>query len=237
MNLRAGPTDLTTTLFSLSAPSAPSGAVTNRDTAPEATVCTQAAGDGCIQSLQYRSRGTVTLLKLPSALPLTDLPLGYDTTKGLIQLTGFSDSVKAEAGVGSVAPSVSVTGTIAYFNGWGYSTISLGPGSAVPIPLGGGSGAGNGVHITDSALNGAALAIDIGSNLTTGGTSTTNSGTVTCGSGLCRSSASATSNSPITGTISYQVSYAGSVVCDLTVSVDLGTLLAKSSYTAAPSGS
>jgi hypothetical protein len=246
MNLRAGPTDLTTTLFSLSAPSAPSGAFTNRDTVPELTVCTQTVGTqtpdpGCIQSLQYRSRGTVTLLKLPPALPLVDLPIGYDSTKGLLQLTGFTDSVSAEAGVGSGSPSVNVTGSIAYFNGLGYTTIALGPGGPASIPLGGGSGSGNGIHISDSALNGAPLTIDIGGNLKTGGTSTTNSGTVTCvtstGTGQCRSLASATSNSPITGTMTYQASYAGSTVANLSMSIDLGTLLAKSSYTAAPNGS
>jgi hypothetical protein len=234
MNLRAGPSDLTTTLFSLAAPSVPSGAFTNRDTAPETTVCKQAAGAGCIQSLQYRSRGTVSLIKLPPALPSSDLPIGYDASKGLIQLSGFADSVSAEAGVGSSPPSVSVAGTISFYNGLGYSTITLGPGSSVAIPLG---AAGGGVHISDSGLNGAPLAIDIGSNLTTGGTSTTDSGTATCPDGVCRASASATSNSPITGTITYQVTYANAVVCNLTVSVDLGTLLAKSSYAAAPSGS
>jgi hypothetical protein len=128
---------------------------------------------------------------------------------------------------------VTVAGTINYYNGSGYSTITLAAGAPVSIPLGTG---GNGVHIVDNSLNGAQLLIDVTANLSTGGTSTTDSGAVTCTMGTCRASASATSNSPISGTITYQVTYAGSLVADLTTTVDLGTLLAKSSYAAAPSG-
>ena len=48
---------LDTTLASVSAPTNPSGSFVNLDGAPETTVCTQASGDGCVQSQQYRSLG------------------------------------------------------------------------------------------------------------------------------------------------------------------------------------
>jgi hypothetical protein len=49
--------------------------------------------------------------------------------------------------------------------------------------------------------------------------------------------ASATANSPLVGYLTYTMTYSGSVVANVTASVDLGTMLAKASYTAAPSGS
>ena len=42
-------------------------------------------------------------------------------------------------------------------------------------------------------------------------------------------------NSPIIGYVTYTVTYAGTVLADVTMAVDLGTTLAKGSYQAAPS--
>ena len=235
--IKAGPNTVNATLAAVGAPSVPSTAFTNRDTAAEATVCklVPSSSDGCLESQQTRSLGTVSLLQLPIGtgllLPLTDLP-GYDAVKGLVQLTNFSDSVSAEAGVGAGAPSASVTGgTISYFNGVGYSTITVGSTSqTIAIGLG-----GNGVHLTDSLILGALLNIDVTANLTTGGTSVSDPA-AGCSTPCTRTSASAQSNSPIQGSFEFKLTYAGSVLSDVTATVDLGTLLAKSSYTAAPVG-
>src|SRR5207248_10609860 len=103
-------TQTDTTLASVGAGST-NGAFTNRDLAPpEATVCasmpvSNPANDGCVQAHQYRTLGTVTLLQLP--VGLAGLP-GYDPTKGLVRLTGYSDSVTAEAGVGAAAPTATI---------------------------------------------------------------------------------------------------------------------------------
>lgn len=237
IGIKAGPNTVSTTLASVGPPSVPSGAVTNRDTTAEATVCRliPPLSDGCLQSQQYRSMGTVSLLKLPvglgQLLPLTDL-LGYDVNQGLIQLTGFSDSVSAEAGVGAGAPSASIpSGTISYFNGTGYSSVTVGS-ARTTIALGAG---GNGVHLTDTVILGALLNIDITANISTGGTSVTDPA-AGCTSPCTRASASAQSNSPLLGSFTYKLTYAGSVLADVTTTIDLGSLMARASYTAAPSG-
>src|SRR5207248_9954263 len=124
VNAKAGPNNLTATLAKVAAPATPGGAFANNDITPETTVCTSTSGDGCLEAQQYRARGTVTLLTLPSALPGGDLPSGYDSSKGLVQLTGFSDSLTSEAGLGSSAPTVTIAGTLSHYNCRGYRTIS-----------------------------------------------------------------------------------------------------------------
>ena len=237
LGIKAGPNTVSTTLASVSAPSVPSAAFTNRATTAEATVCklVPAASDGCLESQQNRALGTISLLKIPVGtgllLPITDLP-GYDATKGLIQLSGFSDSVSAESGVGAGAPAASIGGgTISYFNGIGYSTMSVtSTPTAIPLGL-----SGNGVHLTDSLILGAFLNLDVTANLSTGGTSTSDPA-AGCTSPCTRTAASAQSNSPIQGSFEYKLTYGGTVYSDVTMTVDLGTLLAKTSYTAAPVG-
>lgn len=242
LGIKAGPNTVSTPLASVGAGSVPSGAFTNRDTASETvsggTVCGGTSGDGCIQSLQYRSIGTVSLGALPigtgQLLPALDLP-GYDPTKGLVQLTGFADSVSAEAGIGAGKPKATISaGTISYFNGLTYSTMSLtGSSGSTPtvIPIG---LSGNGIHITDSVILGALLQLDVSANLTTGGTSVTDP--AGCSTTCTRTTASATSNSPIVGSFTFTLTYSGSVLANVTTNVDLGSLLAKSSYSAAPTG-
>ena len=228
---QAGPNSVTTTLATVAAATTPGTSFTNRDLAPEATVCKLTSGDGCIESQATRSLGTVTLIQLPigTLLPITDLP-GYDTSKGLVQMTGYVASASAEAGVGAGAPVAAIpSGTILYYNGSGYTTLvpTLTP---APIPVGGG---GNGVHLTDPLVS-PLLQIDVTTHLSTGGGSVSDPA-AGCSSPCTRTQASATVNSPIIGYVTYTVTYAGTVLADVTMAVDLGTTLAKGSYQAAPS--
>jgi hypothetical protein len=235
MSVVAGGQTLITGLGSVAGPAAstPSGSFTNHDTAPEGTVCTQTSGaDGCIEAQQFRTIGTVILIQPPvgsSLLPAAALP-GYDQTKGMVKMTAYADKVTAEAGVGAAAPAAVVSGLIEYYNGTGYSTITPGP-TPTPIPLGLGGG---GVQ-SDPAIA-PLLQISVTGNLHTGGTAVSDPA-AGCVAPCTRTAASATANSPLVGYLTYTMTYAGSVVADVTASVDLGTMLAKSSYTAAPSGS
>jgi hypothetical protein len=235
LSVVAGPNTIDTTLGSVAASSTPSGASTSRDTAPEITVCTlTSAPDGCIRAQQFRSFGTVILIQPPvgtgSLLPVADLP-GYDQSKGLVKMTGYADSVTAEAGVGAAAPAATISGgTIEYYTGSGYATIIPGP-TPTNIPVGTG---GNGVHITDPLIS-PLLSIDVTGTLSTGGTSLTDPA-AGCTSPCTRTQAAALVNSPLIGSLTYTVTYAGSVVASITTAVNLGTISAQASYTAAPSG-
>jgi len=236
VDLRAGPNDLgQTVLASVGAQGSPGTAFTNRDTVPDTvdtTVCTQTSGDGCLQSKQTRSRGTVTIGALPPAVvspAVADLPPNWNNSKGLLQLTNFADSVKAEAGVGSSAPAASITGgSISYWNGTSYSTLNL-VGSSTATAI-----ATAAVHLSDVISNGSTLTIDITAQLSTGGTVVTDTPPAGCSTICTRTTASAQSNSPITGQVTYVVTYGGQTLSNLTYTIDLGTLLAKSTYQAAP---
>jgi hypothetical protein len=229
---------LNTTLASVSAPASPSGSFVNLDTAPEATACTQTSGDGCVESQQYRTLGSVVLLQLPVTSPLlSGLLPGYDATKGLVRLTSYSDSATAEAGVGSAAPAATVQpgAVIDYYTGTGYGQLTCSVSSCAsfttptPIPFGLG---GLGINV-GSALG---LQISITGNLSTGGTSVSDSN-AGCTPPCTRTLTSATVKSPIVGSLALSMSYLGIPVTSVTTSIDLGTTTAQSSYKAAPSAS
>jgi len=183
--------------------------------------------DGCVQAQQYRTLGTVTLLQLP--VGLAGLP-GYDPTKGLVRLTGYTDSVTAEAGVGAAAPAATIaSGTIEYYDGTTYQTMTpTSTPTRIPFGL-----QGNGV-VAGNALT---LQVSVTGDLWTGGTSTSDPAPTGCPASLaCRNEASASARSPLLGSLTYSMTYLGTNVATVTTAIDLGTLVAKTSYTAAPSG-
>jgi hypothetical protein len=221
------------TLASVADSPAPATSFTNRDL--------QTGFDGVVRTQASRSIGSVVIAGLPANLPASDLPLGWNGS--LIQITGFTDSVVAEAGTNTLAPSVAASGTITYWNGAGYSSVAIAPGAGATLPVGS-------VHLA-TLWNGKILQIDVqgaaGAECGTGwvagcpvtGGTTTSSTVMTC-TPACpntRTAALAQSNSPFIGNISYKVTFDGVVLAQVTIRVDLGILLAKNSYQAAPSAS
>ncbi|HVA42921.1 MAG TPA: hypothetical protein VNF50_05510 [Acidimicrobiales bacterium] len=192
------------------------------------TYCTQTSGDGCVHVSTTRALGTVQLAGLPGNLSSSDVPAGWSGY--LVQLRGFSDSLSAEAGVGTVAPTVNASGTISYWNGAGYTNLLVAPGGPENLPVAS-------VSISDPNYDntGIALVITITPQLTTGGTVISDPAGSGCASPCTRAQASATSASPILGNIAYSVTYGGTSVADLNIGVDLGTIGANATYTAAPS--
>ena len=170
----------------------------------------------------------MVLLQLPGAV-VSGLP-GYDASKGLVKLTAYADSVRAEAGVGAAAPAATIaSGTIEYYNGAGYTSMTpTSTPTRIPFGL-----QGNGVTAGTPGV----LYVSVTGDLWTGGTSVNDPTSVACPASLsCRNEASATAKSPLLGSLTYSISY-GTNTATVTTAIDLGTLLAKSSYTAAPSGS
>ncbi len=192
------------------------------------TYCTQTSGDGCVHLSTARGMGAVQLAGLPANLSSSDVPAGWSGY--LVQLSGFSDSVSSEAGVGAAAPSVQASGTISYWNGAGYTSLSVAPGGPRNLPVAP-------ISISDPNYEntGQALVITITPQLTTGGTAVNDPAGSGCASPCTRAQASATSASPILGSIAYSVTYGGTSVADLNIGVDLGTITANATYTAAPS--
>lgn len=230
----AGPIPMGNALLG-SIAAAPSAArsFTSLDTAPGSSACTQTTGDGCVRSEARRSIGTATLVNLPAnlaSLRPTDIPSGWNGY--LLRASSFSDIVSAESGIGSAAPTATMpTGgsapTISYWNGAGYSTMSLAAGAAVDVPVAS-------VNINDAGFPGGALSIQISADVSTGGTVKSDPDGGSCAVPCVRTSASAQSASPIVGDITYKIIHNGVTLADLTIHVDLGTLLAQTSYKAAP---
>ena len=134
MDLTAGITDLGSTLLaSVGGPSAQSIVFTDRNMTPGTSRCLGASGDGCVHVEGTQNLGTVSLAGLPPNLPAGSIPPGWQGY--FVRVTSFTDTTKAEIGVGTAAPTVSLSGTISYWNGSGYSTITLAPGASVAIPV------------------------------------------------------------------------------------------------------
>lgn len=196
---------------------------------------------GCLHAEAGRTLGTVLLGNYPGSLSSSEqttlASAGWNFSKGLMTLTGYSDSVKAEIGNGTSSPSASasVSGSLAYYNGSGYSTATLGA-TQQTITVAGSC-------FYDPLASGGSLLIAIGANPVAAGATacpsaasqamsfkvggaSASSSTCAPGPGTC----SAGTNSPITGGFYYTVQQAGVVIAQLYVSVNLGQLTAKATY-------
>ena len=222
----------TSTLVSMAAMPAAGTAFTNRDI--------QAGADGLVHSEATRSLGLVQIGSLPSNLPAGAIPAGW--TGSLVQISNFTDIVTAEGGTNTAAPTVTAGGTLTYWNGAGYTSRAITAGASVNIAI-------PSVHVITSVggktleiwLQGAPninCAVWVQGCPKTGGTTTSSTG-LSCNPPCpnTRTQASAQSNSPFMADIQYEVIYDGEIQANMTVHVDLGTMLAQNTYQPAPSGS
>jgi prepilin-type N-terminal cleavage/methylation domain-containing protein len=224
-----GPSDVgSAVLASVGVPPSSTLTAAERDHTAGTSSCTNVptGTDGCVHSAAARSLGPVELAELPASLG--PLPPGWNNSTGLVSLTNFSDTVGSEAGVGAGSPTSGVqSGTVTYWNGSGYSNLSASspPGTQIPTAT---------VAVDDPSYPGGDVNVSIGANLTVGGTSVTDPASG-CSSPCTRTTASAVSGSPVQGTITYQVSYQGSVIFNAAMTVNLGSLTTTSAYQQAPS--
>ncbi|MHB8681983.1 MAG: prepilin-type N-terminal cleavage/methylation domain-containing protein [Acidimicrobiales bacterium] len=193
--------------------------------------CATTNGDGCVHAAAQRTIGTVEFGGLPGLAGLT-LPVGWGLGNALAgcpignyfaALVGYSDKVTAESGINSAAPTASSSGApkLCYWNGSGYSATSVSLGSspqALSIPP---------LSVGVPALS----AVTITPSLSFGTVTTTQSGQAGC-SAACTAVSEMTS--PVTGSLQIQVVVLGVTIANLALSIDLGTLQARTSYQAAP---
>ncbi|HVM53148.1 MAG TPA: type II secretion system protein [Acidimicrobiales bacterium] len=205
----------TVTLASMAAPGADNIAHTNRDVAPQPGSCPATEGDGCIHASHSASVGAVRIGALPSSLAA--LAPGFDY---LLKIDGYNRTVRAEAGVGAADPSVtnrsggSDQGTIQYWNGSGYTSLTIGAGASTSISI-------PALTVSDGLTS---TTLEIVSIVRTGGTTSP-----ACASPCAESFAQA--ESPVVGDIRYRVIVAGETIVDLNIHIDFGTLTASARYT------
>jgi hypothetical protein len=190
------------------------GVHTNRDTAPGGGRCAGTSNTGCISSSATRTISSLKIGGVPSALK----PAGFGS---LIELTGYTDTATAAAGIGALdAQASSSAVNFRFWNGAGYSLVPWA--SAV------GTTVSSSLSVTTGVVT-----INITSNVRVGNVTALSSPAATCMGSLalaCRTHAEATLASPLRGTVSYDVRVLGVSVLAFTVSVDMGDLSASAAY-------
>jgi prepilin-type N-terminal cleavage/methylation domain-containing protein len=193
--------------------------------------------EDALRATAGRTFGTVSLFALPSNL---NAPSGW--TGYLITITNYSDEASAAAGSTTLAPTAGASGgTISYWNGSGYASITgaaLNSGGAIAA-----STVYAGPQVFGTGASRRYICTVVAPSLARLGASTSSVGTP-------RTTAKATMGSPLTGTVQYDViSYAtnpGSCsspglaiptsLVDLTISIDLGSANVATTYKPAPTG-
>ncbi len=207
---------------------------------PSLAGCAPASGaDGCLEQSAVRRLGTINLGGLPSGIAAPANWGGTNAWNGyLVSIVGYADQVAAPVGrqvlasssSGSAvpAPSASVTGgTVYYWNGSGYSSLSATSGGLVAAleassVTATGTVGGKTVTVTISVVPGSVAAATTATASTVGGAGN-----------LSRTEASAQATPPRLA-LRYQVQINGATEVDLTITVNLRTMEARGIYAPAP---
>src|SRR4051794_29938990 len=228
----------TMTLSSVAAAPSPTYAMTTRFTSANPTYCPTATGAGCAVSSVKRAMGNAFLGGLPApstgdiisstgAADMT-LPSGFS----MLKLTGYTDSAISSSGVGAGTSSTTRAGTLSYWDPANcaatanYCSLSLSTAAAsMTLPS---------VTAHYGGTNdGGSLDVSIAPTVSVPSSVPTSSGAAPCQQPPCVTTSSV---SPPIVTLSYTISHLGTTIGAFSVTVDLGRLVAKSTYRAAPSG-
>jgi hypothetical protein len=188
-----------------------------------------ANSNGCIESTATRNIGTLNIGQIPAGIAA--LPAGWSGASAwngsYFSIVGYQDSVSALAGTNSTAssaganvaaPTTSVSGNVYCWNGSGYNTVAASSATAVTCAPLSWSQAVSG-HTVVVTMSGTTAARQI----------------TTSPSAAAASQTDATAQiTPPSAVIQYGVSVDGVTVVSLTITVDLHTLEARGSYSAAP---
>jgi hypothetical protein len=220
------------TLASVGGAATRSYGYTKRQVAGQPSSCTGTSGDGCVHADTIRYLGTFTAGGFPASIPG---PAGWNGY--LVQVTNFSDQVSAESGMAAGNPAVSASGTLSYWNGGGYTTCTIGSTcpATVTTPL---------VDVIKNVTGVGTVEVKMPQLTWTVNTRTTTKNVPPAapdtlpncvGANTCVANASASSTSPVSGTLDYQVNYlvggvVQTVLADLSLDVNLGTLSATTRY-------
>ncbi|HEY3023295.1 MAG TPA: type II secretion system protein [Actinomycetota bacterium] len=204
--------------------------------------------EDALRATAARTFGTINLFALPSNLTSAGggVPAGWNGY--MITITNYSDQASSAAGATTLAPTAGASaGTISYWNGLGYSSITGAALNTAGLVQANGQPALQPVYAGPQVFGTGAsrryICTVVAPSLARDGASTSSVGTP-------RTTAKASMGSPITGTVQYDViSYAtnpGSCsspgvaiptsLVDLTISIDLGSANATTTYKPAPTG-
>lgn len=200
-----------TTLASVAATATHTDRVGTARYARAATTCPTTAKSGCINAAARGGLGTVKLAGLPAAVTSPAGWSGY-----LVQLAGFHARATAWARSASawLSGTTTVTGTVSYYNGSGYSTLSVGA-SAQSLPS-------SVITVTSGTVT-----VAVTPHLVVGGATCTKT---TTSSRLSQPHRYQCSVVPLAGTITYLITQGENTIADFTMTVGLATVSATASY-------
>ncbi|HET7236440.1 MAG TPA: hypothetical protein VFK59_08405 [Actinomycetota bacterium] len=226
------------TLAQVAAPAQASTTFVHRNAFPSTTGCSPTStSDGCTVSTASRSVGTVNVGGLPAGFTPPEGWAGENAWNGyLLSIVGYADTVSASAGTHAPLPTVSQSGTIYYWNGTGYTSVSV-----TDAALGAMTSCDDAV-VTGGPCSEVELTQDFGGRLltvilsTVPGCCAPGSTSITPAepSGEATRTDAAAGSVPPTLQMSYELWDGATLIADLTISVNLGTLEARGTYAAAP---
>ena len=209
----------------LAPPGAPKTFV-NRNVFPSTAGCTPTStSDGCLQMRANRYVGTLNIGALPTGMtPEVGWSGGSPWNGYFLSLVGYQDLLSGSVGTESPLPTASMSGTVYYYTGNGYSSIS----------------------VTNAALNGLDASYTL-TQIVSGHEVTVTIATEPSGMAAGTTSLSPTSPSgsdirtdvaaqaiPPSLTLRYTVVADLVTLADLTITVNLGALEARGTYAPAP---
>jgi type II secretory pathway pseudopilin PulG len=207
----------------------PTVAISDRKLAAGGTTCPTTSGDGCVKGSVTRSAIDLSGGALPSNVNALFKPVGFTY---FAQIQGVTDSVAAEAGLGSLAPTATQSaGTVRVYCAsailgdllcplTGYVTKNLNQiTSSLTTPT---------LTITDATLAGGTT-ITMSATITPGSTSTSSSCTL-----VCTRTTSTAKSIPPKVSVTETITVAGTTVLNTTTVLDPGALTAKATYASVP---
>lgn len=214
------------TVVRLQAPSTASKTFVHRTAFPSTNGCTPTSTtDGCLRLTANRYLGTLNIGGLPAGVTPEAGWSGANPWNGyFLSLVGYQDALAGSVGTESPLPTASMSGTIYYFNGTGYSSVS----------------------VTNAALNGLSASYTLTRNVSgkdvtvtiatdpvgMAAGSTSLSPTAPGGSAI-RTDVDAQAIPPALA-VRYTIVADAVTLADLTVTVNLGVLQARGTYAPAP---
>jgi len=183
-----------------------------------------AAVPGCAHSEAYRVLGTVVVgSETGGTGPL-------DSVKGLFTVTGLTESVIAERGVGAGTSGYTRVGTLSLWNGTAYTPVDLSGYAAPPTAAQTPSQSWTVPSVTTTY---GALSVTMTATITVQRPTITTSGPANCVATACVTQVSGAGG--ITAQTTFTVLSGGVEISKFVLSTDLGGLVGQSTYKAAPS--
>ena len=187
----------------------------HRDSAVASAPCAATSHVGCVHAAAARAIGRVRVGGLPAALTP---PVGY--AGYLYQLDGYADRASVEAGIGAGTNSRASSGELRYWNGIGYSSITLSSTSSFSVTT----------PVVSSSLG--LYSVSVSSTMKHGVPTERFVPSTCLGAALpCVLSSEVVLGAPVIATTTYDIQLLGASVYRLVVDVDLGDLRVAAAFT------